>query len=487
MLNELVLKLSASKLDDRFGQLVRESFLLGSFLAVFDGLSKRLKTLNFAPRLGQSLNTLSFLILLVLFAALGLPQFASDKEALALIALAAGGIYLVSRLLGSGSTFKFNMMDLMVALYLGANIISSISSHYLPQSIKGLSKVAVYTLSYFLLKASLLDRKERLPWYLSAALLSGLAVSLYGLYQYKIGVAPLATWEDPTVENKGTRIYSTLGNPNLLAGYLLPLAPLALAMSTYISKAKSKLRFLISPLFLITAIITAVAIFLTGSRGGYLSIIGTGGFIVLALSVYFFSKKPKLIAPSALIFLAAAAALYAALHFLMPTFEQRLASIFAGSEHSSNAYRMHVWRASMAMFADNWWLGVGSGNSAFRLAYGLYMKSGFDALGTYCVPLEVGVETGILGLASFGLLILFSFARAHLLFYKDSNLSYLALGLAAALVSLMVQGLVDTVFYRPQVHFLFWLVIAAISALSSQEENRGREPAPGDNSEKCQN
>ncbi|HNG19550.1 MAG TPA: hypothetical protein PLI59_10260, partial [Candidatus Obscuribacter sp.] len=229
MLNELVLKLSASKLDDRFGQLVRESFLLGSLLALFDGLSKRLKSLNFAPRLGQSLNTLSFLILLVLFAALGLPQFASDKEALALIALAAGGIYLVSRLLGSGSTFKFNMMDLMVALYLGANIISSISSHYLPQSIKGLSKVAVYTLSYFLLKASLLDRKERLPWYLSAALLSGLAVSLYGLYQYKIGVAPLATWEDPTVENKGTRIYSTLGNPNLLAGYLLPLAPLALA------------------------------------------------------------------------------------------------------------------------------------------------------------------------------------------------------------------------------------------------------------------
>ncbi|HMY51694.1 MAG TPA: hypothetical protein PK671_02040, partial [Candidatus Obscuribacter sp.] len=277
MLNELVLKLSASKLDDRFGQLVRESFLLGSLLALFDGLSKRLKSLNFAPRLGQSLNTLSFLILLVLFAALGLPQFASDKEALALIALAAGGIYLVSRLLGSGSTFKFNMMDLMVALYLGANIISSISSHYLPQSIKGLSKVAVYTLSYFLLKASLLDRKERLPWYLSAALLSGLAVSLYGLYQYKIGVAPLATWEDPTVENKGTRIYSTLGNPNLLAGYLLPLAPLALAMSTYIGKAKSKLRFLISPLFLITAIITAVAIFLTGSRGGYLSIIGTGG------------------------------------------------------------------------------------------------------------------------------------------------------------------------------------------------------------------
>jgi putative inorganic carbon (HCO3(-)) transporter len=118
------------------------------------------------------------------------------------------------------------------------------------------------------------------------------------------------------------------------------------------------------------------------------------------------------------------------------------------------------------MFKDNWWIGVGPGNTAFRLAYGLYMKSGFDALGTYCVPLEVGVETGIFGLFCFCALIFVAMCRAHLMFYLDSKYRYLALGLAAALVSLIVQGLVDTVFYRPQVDFLFWIIVAIISSLS---------------------
>lgn len=55
------------------------------------------------------------------------------------------------------------------------------------------------------------------------------------------------------------------------------------------------------------------------------------------------------------------------------------------------------------MFKDNWWIGVGPGNTAFRLAYGLYMKSGFDALGTYCVPLEVGGRLAFLDCFAFAL------------------------------------------------------------------------------------
>ena len=121
------------------------------------------------------------------------------------------------------------------------------------------------------------------------------------------------------------------------------------------------------------------------------------------------------------------------------------------------------------MFKDNWWLGVGVGNQAFRLAYGLYMKSGFDALGTYCVPLEVAVETGVIGFLIFGALIVCMIARAHVLFWQEGELRsqanrWLMAGAAAALAGLMVQGFVDTVFYRPQVHFIFWFMAAIIFA-----------------------
>ncbi len=68
--------------------------------------------------------------------------------------------------------------------------------------------------------------------------------------------------------------------------------------------------------------------------------------------------------------------------------------------------------------------GIGVGNQAFRLAYGLYMRSGFDALGAYCVPLEIAVETGVFGLLAFAVLLLAILCRAHLNFtLPASNLA----------------------------------------------------------------
>jgi putative inorganic carbon (HCO3(-)) transporter len=104
------------------------------------------------------------------------------------------------------------------------------------------------------------------------------------------------------------------------------------------------------------------------------------------------------------------------------------------------------------------------------------MVSGYDALGTYCVPLEVAVECGIVGLIAFALLLISLFARAHISFWsvnpdKSTRLSleqWLTAGAVAALVGLLAQGMVDTVFYRPQVQYIFWLVVALIVT-----DNRG--------------
>lgn len=382
---------------------------------------------------------------------------------------------------GRGRPIRAN--DALVLGYFGANVVAAFASHYLPESIKGLSKIAIYILSYFLFTASLHGSRKRLVAVLVSAIFTGLLVSLYGLYQYKIGVEPLATWEDPTVETKGTRIFSTLGNPNLLAGYLIPLVPLAFSLGAASLFLKSGLKWL--PALAATGIglILALATVLTGSRGGYLALGAMAGAVVMAGIACLCMKRPKLVLPSFIVLMLALAAAALAVHCLAPALEQRMLSIFAGAEHSSNAYRIKVWESSLAMFKDNWWFGVGPGNTAFRLAYGLYMTSGFDALGTYCVPLEVGVECGVLGLIFFIGLLVSAMASAHCLFWRrgDGPGGVLALGLAAAMVGLMVQGMVDTVFYRPQVHFIFWLVIAALVELRShQEGSKGSPVQAGD-------
>ena len=470
MLTQLATFFSFSAFDKSWGQTLANSALLGWLARLFNNIRAKFAQSAISGA-GTKLQQLAFVLSCLLFSVLALPQFANDKGVLALLSTAAMIVWIVGRLAGGKEERQFSAVDAIVLAYLAANIIATFSSHYLVQSIKGLSKVAVYIINYFLL-TSVLTSPKRLNKLILAAVVAGFAVSLYGLYQYKIGVAPLATWEDPTVESKGTRIYSTLGNPNLLAGYLIPLFPLALALTVNCLRSTvgllkhTYIRWAATLVCLGMSLTIALATVLTGSRGAFLALGGMSAVIVSALFLFVVVRHKKFIAPIVIALLVAAVTGALLVHFKFPAFESRVLSIFAGSEHSSNAYRIYVWRASAKMFMDNWWFGVGPGNSTFPLAYGLYMKSGFDALGTYCVPLEIGVECGAIGLISSLLLTISLYARAHLTFWQNPNLRWLALGLTAALTGLVVQGLVDTVFYRPQVQFLFWLVVAGLVSVS---------------------
>jgi putative inorganic carbon (HCO3(-)) transporter len=436
--------------------------------------------------MGTILQNLSFGLTVLLFGLIGLPQFASDKFGLAFVIIAGMGLWLFGRMLGGAQKRDFSAYDALVLAYLAANIIAAFASHYFTPSLKGLGKVVVYIGSYFLFTAVLANNMKRKLTVVAVAILCGVALSLYGFYQYKIGVAPLATWEDPSVEGGGgTRIFATLGNPNLLAGLLVPLSPIAMGLGLGFmfekSQGKSGLFKLGALIAIGSSAVLAVATILTGSRGGMAGLFGALGIILYIGSVYLwknFARFRVAIASGAVIL---AIAMIVPVIFV-PSLNQRVSSMFAGSEHSSNAYRMKVYSSSIKMFKDNWWIGTGPGNETFRLAYGLYMVSSYDALGTYCVPLEVGVETGVIGLLAFFAMIGSALARAHLKFWDNKSVSslavtsrWLAAGLMAALVGLIIHGMVDTVFYRPQVHFLFWLIIALLVTADEPKSMTGAE------------
>lgn len=423
-----------------------------------------------APKVGTMLQKLSYYLVLVLFAVLAAKQFANDKEGLALVVLAAVGLRFVGSLMGGKESYKPNAMDGVVLLLLASNVVSSFGSHYLQESLFGLAKLVVYVFAYFLFVGCFQNNPRQRSVATFAMLTAGaLLVSLYGLYQFKHHVAPLATWEDPTIEDKAVRVFSTLGNPNLLAGYLVPIIPISFVLSAISFSWRGFWRWLSVPLLGICGIITLTTV-LTGSRGAYIALILEAAVLLFVGFSWVWKGAPKARIPLIIVTLLLPVAAVVLLHFGFPKFEARFLSIFQGTEHSSNAYRVNVWKSSLEMFKDNWWLGIGTGNKTFRLAYGLYMRSSFDALGTYCVPLEVAVETGIPGLLIFAWLVIGSMARAHSRFWsaQDSIVRWVALGCAGALVGMMAHGLVDTVFLRPQVQFIFWLAIAVLVALPPQ-------------------
>lgn len=427
-------------------------------------------------KLGSICQSLAFAIMVLLFAVIGLHNFVNDKVVLALVSLSGLGLWSIGYLLGGKERRTPTAIDAIVLLYLAANTVATFASHYFTESLDGLSKVVVFVASYFFFTAVLEQSDRRKVAVISALLICTLYMALFGLYQYKIGVAPLATWEDPSVLDKTTRIYSTLDNPNLFAGFLVPTIPLSLALAVAALASK---RYLLALAPAAISAVALVACILTGSRGSYIALAAIFAVLGLIAASWFFVKLPARFKPIPLIILALGVVAVIAAVLLVPALNQRVVSIFAGSEHSSNAYRMTVYRASLEMLKDNWWFGVGPGNKAFRLAYGLYMRSGFDALGTYCVPLEVAVECGLVGLFVFAGLIGSCLSRAHMVFWSPEVSSFrrwLSAGTAAAIVGLMAHGLTDTVFYRPQVQFIFWLAVALavsihLNARKKEEES----------------
>ncbi|MEO0684593.1 MAG: O-antigen ligase family protein, partial [Cyanobacteria bacterium J06649_11] len=147
---------------------------------------------------------------------------------------------------------------------------------------------------------------------------------------------------------------------------------------------------------------------------------------------------------------------------------ERFFSIFAGRGDSSNNFRINVWMAAIEMIKDRPVIGIGPGNSAFNKIYPLYQRPNYTALSAYSVFLEVAVETGLVGFFCFLWLLVVTF-NSGLLQLRRLRLqrNIQGLWLIAGIVTLagmLAHGLVDTVWYRPQVNTIWWLMVGLVAS-----------------------
>jgi len=300
--------------------------------------------------------------------------------------------------------------------------------------------------------------------------------SVVAIIQNYTDVLPLASWQDLSQTNPEdvlSRAFGTLQpyNPNLLAAYLVVGFPMILctAFSLFL---KNKKQF--SIVVFAAAAVSALAIIFTGSRGAYLAL---GGMVlaigVISYQVVFidlnnenYKKYWKWIVFGLL-------GLLVLFLISSPAILKRILSIFVMRGDSSTSFRMNVYKSSFEMFKDNYILGIGLGNTTFREIYGYYMQSGFDALSAYSIYLETAVETGILGLAAF-LSFLFFILKPAISFIFSQKEMLKKILISCCVVSIfgaMIHGFFDTVFFRPQVQSLFWLVIAILNISLNEEKS----------------
>ncbi|MGI6143027.1 MAG: O-antigen ligase family protein [bacterium] len=382
-------------------------------------------------------------LLLVPFALPFLPNLAYTM----LLALVLGAFLL--RVLWDGSLHLRVPANPFLYLFLALLFFSALSSITLGYSLR---EFLLHCLGWGIVLAltSSLTQRRRVKIFLLAMVLAAVLVSLYGIYGYYIGIPGESGWVDAQMHPElTTRAFSTFGNPNVLAEYLVFVLPFSLALAWYHRDWSQRL------LYGGATALQVLCLVLTMSRSGWLAF--AAGMAVFAVLL-----------DRRLIWVGLGLGILSLPVLLnSDVFLQRLLSIFSLKD-SSNVHRIVVWQETLVMIREFWATGVGLGHRAFRFLYPYFAfdrsKFPYHSHNTY---LQVAVETGLFGLAAL-LLYLGSVLKGTVrqIFGKGHPFDRTMLVAAAAsLAGIMVFGLFESVLYLPKIIIMFWTVLGITLAL----------------------
>jgi putative inorganic carbon (HCO3(-)) transporter len=398
---------------------------------------------------------------------LGFAPFVSTSL-IGVLLIATGGFWALLTITDNKSP-SLTPIHFLVLIYWCIALIATAFSPVKTAALSGLIQLTLYLL-FFALAARIFQSKTALNWTMTTLLLISLVISVHGIRQKLFGAPPLATWNDPTSPlAQTTRAYSYLGNPNLLAGYLIPLIALSLG-AIFVWRGWLK-----KALGLTMLIINSICLYFTDSRGGWIGLLALFLVFLLLLRFWWGEYLPKFwrIWLLPILFGLLGVLLMGAFLTVEPL-RLRIQSIFQGRSDSSNNFRINVWEAVFEMIADRPLIGIGPGHDTFNKIYPLYMRPRFTALSAYSIFLQVLVETGIIGFSCFLSLLSVTFYRGmkQLKRFRDQkNLhGFWVMAAIAGCAGILAHGFVDTVWYRPQINTLWWLLVAIVASQLTLEE-----------------
>ena len=244
------------------------------------------------------------------------------------------------------------------------------------------SLVGIYALTY-LIVGQTVRKPEQVKLIAQALGASAVLVVLWGFFQFIFGVdAADVKWTDPDAfPELKKRIFSTLENPNVLAGYLDVMICLALGLLTKAERRSQKI-ILIGAIVLLAACLA-----MTYSRGAFIA-------IAVVFAVYGVLKDWRV-----LILFAAVTGLIA---YSDTNFINRILSAFTMSD-SSEGVRVGIWVSTSAMISDHPFAGIGWG--AYQYVYPQYNYYVADPniviYHAHNIYLNFAAEVGIVGALAF--------------------------------------------------------------------------------------
>ncbi len=324
-------------------------------------------------------------------------------------------------------------------------------------------------LLYGLIRVSNLSRRD-LQRLVDAFILSAVAVSLIGLYQY--------FFTDWVIFGEGVRrVLAVYGSPNNLALYLDRALPLVIALALFANERRLEvastqsqsrpasaepakagfvllLQRIYSPRFLyaLATIPIALAVYLTYSRGALLIGVPAG-----LLFIGLFSGWRVRLALAALLVIGVLA--------LVPFSQtERFRSLFETGT-GTGFFRISVWESGIAMIRDHPVFGVGLDN--FLYEYPKYIQPAAwrepNLAHPHNIVLDFWVRLGILGVVALAWMLI-GFYRSGFQKFAGANRA-LVLGLMASMIAALAHGMIDAAYFYVDLAFVFMLTFGVMMQL----------------------
>lgn len=367
------------------------------------------------------------------------------------------------------ATGRLNVAVVAFAIWAGMSIFYSGYRH---ATVSEGGRLAAHVGVYWLAIMAIRDMRQ-VRRLLGVAAVGGLLVCVYAFLQ-RAGRDPVS-WQE-----EGARVFSFLGNPTYLAGYLVLLIPLMIAAGLPPSEGREAQgglwrRRVSSVFFLLVAGLMLLSLYLTVSLS---PIIGLGLGAALALALGIVRNWGNFRTVHVVGFLLAgliAAGLFVGVYYRLPVTQQRRISTVLHLKDPYGEERSLLRQAGVDLFREHPVFGTGYGTyriySLERLAPGWYADLG-GSTQKMLVPnyahneyIQVLAGTGVIGGAIFFAMIGLAYwvgLRAALR-HVSPDWARLAVAVVAGMSAFLFQNFFGVTFRQPGTVTFFWLSLGFLT------------------------
>ncbi|MEW6608448.1 MAG: O-antigen ligase family protein [bacterium] len=343
-------------------------------------------------------------------------------------------LVILTGLIGFSGKIKIikSCVHLPILFFMLSAVLSTINSHYLRGSWEEITKLAC-CLIFFLMVGNYLSTHLKL--FVPTLVLTTLVVLSLSLNQFLIHIP----------KSLIDRLYYPLGNPNLLAGFLVITIPLMVRLFFIV-----RFRFLFGLLLLFSFL----TLYFTSSRGSVLGVIGALFFL------FFITRQNRrrygFILLSGLFIVIVGVIIY---NLFSPSHWLGTHSIFQ---------RFYIWKYSCLMFLDHFILGVGPG--AYANVFFDYRQDVPWHYHSHNIFIQYACEMGIIGLLSFIWLLVSLFKEGFKTIVEENTYEKAVReGLLASLIGLLIHNQGDYLFWIPVFQLYFWLILGILTFRQGKE------------------